>query len=879
MKSILSTLLFTLFLPSMMSAGLTDHVTETVLPNGLKVIIRENHNAPLVYVGMWYKAGFRNERPGNIGIAHLLEHMLFRSTKNFPNSRIKESLTEIGAMANGWTGYDTTCYFEEIPSSRLGLALDIERDRMEYGLAEPKELDTERNVVLSEINNGRNNPDILLSEKLLNEAFPGHPMVQFAMTNHVQNLKDETFDQLKAFYLKYYLPNNAYLIIHGDVNPQKVIEEVKSRFAEIPAGQPVSPDPVPAGRRSTNSVTVEGVAPNSYGRILYYAPSLDLNNRDYIVLRFLALSGLAGGISYSPGIDASCISSGFNGKEATFYDETIDDKMLEKELPRAKERMKAAESNSYQNLMSAANMLGDLERYGSWTNYSVLWNLMDSVTASEALSAVHRYLNRTNAVTGYFIAKKKDANKKANTDFTIHDEFNKGATLSVSQEGSEQELSNYRRELEEFSAGHKEAVNRFLDGILDVKLSNGLRVIVKENTQSDLVSIRMSVPAGIAYNDTGKPKIADIVCSLVSDGGPNVRLRNSLKQKSAGMGGGTDFDFAYFVGGGNSANLNELLQLMGGAIIDRKFPDIVLREKCNDFERELSRADQNNYPYYFANRMMSQLLYPKAHPLYTDNHAEIPDYAGITLADVQDFYARHYQANGSVIVIVGNVKKEEALNYVDKVFGSWKRGSEKVESPSVPSLVLPETNVIQTKSMPGKSQNVVVFGDKGVSIDSPDYYGVSLMSMIIGNGGFLNSRVSKAIREDLGISYSAGFWFGFSREECSMSGYIQTDPKDMEKAMAAFLRVLKEAGEKPVFEKELLLAKINIFARSAFNLETVYQQSYSLLTAACYYGTPEAIKESGDRYAAVTRDDVLDCARKYLHPDRIYISVAGNLDK
>jgi zinc protease len=243
------------------------------LSNGLKVLVHEVHTAPLVSVWCWYRVGSRDEGPGRTGVSHWVEHMNFKGTSNIPRDQMKGLVERFGGMWNGYTWIDQTTYLETAGKDALDQLLFIEAERMANGLYEPDECESERTVIISELQGGENDPDQLLDQEVTATAFRAHPY-RHPTIGWLPDLRSMTRDDLYGHYRRYYIPNNATLVIAGDVDSDDVLRRVERTLGGIPAG-PEPPrlaivEPPQLGERR---VIVERPGTTAYLKMLWHAPA------------------------------------------------------------------------------------------------------------------------------------------------------------------------------------------------------------------------------------------------------------------------------------------------------------------------------------------------------------------------------------------------------------------------------------------------------------------------------------------------------------------------------------------------------------------------------------------------------------------------------
>jgi zinc protease len=243
------------------------------LDNGLKVLVREEHTAPLASVWCWYKVGSKDEPPGLTGVSHWVEHMNFKGTTNIPRDQVKGIIEQFGGAWNGYTWIDQTTYLETATRDALDRMLFIEAERMARCLYHPDDCESERTVIISELQGGENDPDQLLDQELTATAFKAHPYGHPTI-GWLPDLRTMTREDLHGYYRRYYIPNNATLVVVGDVDPDDVMRRVESHFGGIPEGPEPSRlrtiEPEQSGERR---LTIRKEGTTAYLKIACHAPS------------------------------------------------------------------------------------------------------------------------------------------------------------------------------------------------------------------------------------------------------------------------------------------------------------------------------------------------------------------------------------------------------------------------------------------------------------------------------------------------------------------------------------------------------------------------------------------------------------------------------
>jgi zinc protease len=264
---------------------MNESVTKTIMDNGLTVVLKEMHHAPVACFTILYRVGSRNEKPGITGISHWVEHLLFTGTPSFPGGECDRLISREGGYWNAFTWLDHTTYFETMPAERINIGLQIEADRMVNAVMAPEMVESERSVILSERAMYENEPYFLLNEELTSVAFRVHPYHHEVIGDEI-DLRNMSRDDLFNFYRRYYIPNNAVIVVAGDFDSEKMFAQIHDQFGKIPAGSPIEEvtrqEPVQRGERR---VVVHGPGDAAYLTVAYRAPSAC--HPDYLALVLL----------------------------------------------------------------------------------------------------------------------------------------------------------------------------------------------------------------------------------------------------------------------------------------------------------------------------------------------------------------------------------------------------------------------------------------------------------------------------------------------------------------------------------------------------------------------------------------------------------------
>jgi len=435
---------------------ITPDVRETVMHNGLKVLVQEVHTAPLASVWCWYKVGSKDEGPGLTGVSHWVEHMNFKGTRNIPRDQVKGIIEQFGGTWNGYTWVDQTTYLETASSDALDRMLFIEAERMHACLYEPDDCESERTVIISELKGGENDPEQLLDIELTAAAFRVHPY-QHPTIGWLPDLETMTRDDLYGHYRRYYVPNNATLVVVGDVDTDDVLRRIDHHFGSIPAGGVLErARPVEPVQQAERRVHFRKEGTTAYWRAAFHAPAV--GDADFFPMLFVdaALSGASGlniwsghkvptpqrsarlyratvdtGLAAAVGGAVLPTEHPFlyylwatvaDGKTLQAVEEAVlgeldrirREGITEAELAKVRAQLRARFVYDADSVTDIAHQLGYFETIGSWGQYRELIPRLAYVTLDQVNAAARKYLSADNMTIGWFEPALRPGSGQAN---------------------------------------------------------------------------------------------------------------------------------------------------------------------------------------------------------------------------------------------------------------------------------------------------------------------------------------------------------------------------------------------------------------------------------------------------------------------------------
>jgi zinc protease len=417
-------------------------IRKTVLSNGLTVVLREMHHAPVASFWVWYRVGSRNEAPGITGVSHWVEHMLFKGTPTYPQGQFDKLVAREGGVFNGMTWIDFTTYFETLPSDRIDLALRVESDRMVHAEFDPEETNLERTVIISERQGNENNPGFLLGEALQAAAFQAHSY-HHSVIGWQADLESMTRDQLYNHYRTYYAPNNAIVAAAGDFAYDAMLARIEELFGAVPVGPSVPmvrlQEPVQRGERR---VIVEGPGTTSYLEIGYRAPrATDPDFFPMVVLDSIlggakGMSLFGGGTAnrssrlykalvetelaadadcgMNPTVDPYLFSFSATVREGRSLEQVeaammaqieriTEEPVSEQELAKAIKQTRAQFAFSSESVTDQAYWLGFSESVADVSWFETFMQRLEKVTVDDVQAAARAYLKRTQRNVGWYV--------------------------------------------------------------------------------------------------------------------------------------------------------------------------------------------------------------------------------------------------------------------------------------------------------------------------------------------------------------------------------------------------------------------------------------------------------------------------------------------
>jgi len=799
---------------------------EIVLASGLRVVTLEDFSCPVVSVQMWYHVGSKNERPDRQGFAHMFEHMMFRGTDRLGPTDHFDLIRRTGGTSNGYTSFDRTVYLETLPAGQLELALWLEAERMNFLNITQENFQTERKVVEEERRLQLNQPYGTVAEKLAAELFKVHPYRWMPIGN-MAHLRATSVKELRRFWRRYYVPNNAVLIIVGAVTHSEAQQQARRYFGWIPrCPDPprvsINEPPAPKGRYL--KIKDENAPAAAAGMIWRTAPAGD---KDSVALEMLA--GILGGGNSSRlyrtlvaekqvAVAAEAIAwaleqDGVFGAGAllapgagdanevidlirTQVQRLADQRATDRELTKVRNQMLKELVTTSMTIDSKASMLGNaaiLENDISRVNKKLAE--IRSITTDDLMRVARKYLSPARA-----IVVAVDQNVPEAVTPAASAEESASITAKPEEVAPLPGRSGVVRPVDFPKEPPFAAVkpSKYTPAYTQAVLSNGLKVMVVPNNEVPFVSIQLGLLAGAWAEE--KPGAASMTLEMITKGTENfteAQLADELETYAISLEGKGETDSAAVTARCLSEHVERAMQLLAEVVLRPAFD-------ADEFEKLRKRVltsltIASAEPDYIADRQLRRCLFGD-HPYGRTPRGEISDVKALTVEDVRNYWQRFATPEEAVLIFSGDIDHQTAVGLAEKMLGAWQpTGLADIPLPGPIPPVGPLH--IYLVNQPGSSQSQIRIGAPGITRRHADYFVSRLVSSYFG-GGF-NSRLNAAIRVKKGLTYS--IWAGFipgrfaGRFELSTFSRTQTTAD----AVAAALNEIKTLRTTPPSQDEL----------------------------------------------------------------------------
>jgi zinc protease len=870
-------------------------ITEYSLPNGLRFLVFPDPSKPTITVNITYLVGSRHEGTGEGGMAHLLEHMVFKGSTN--HLHIMQELTEHGSRPNGTTDFDRTNYFETFQASDVNLkwALDLEADRMVNSFIKKEDFDTEFSVVRNEFEMGENNPFNVLYKHTMAAAYTAHSYGRPVIGNK-SDVERVTMDRLQAFYHKYYQPDNAVLTVAGKVDEGQIVTLVNQYFGKIPRPTRTliptyTVEPVQDGERLTivrRIGDIQGIF------AVYHTP--DGGNPDQPVLDVLA--GIMGepssGRLYKALVDNKKATQVFSN--AMQYNEpglimfgailnktdsldearntmlsTIEGVIKEppskEEVDRARTHIEKDLDITLRDSERVGLFLSEYLAQGDWRLLFRDRDLLKKVTPEDVQRVAAAYLKTSNQTIGEFIPDPKPdrAEIPAKTDVAAALKDYKGEAAMSAGEAFDPSPRNIEAR-----------VQRYI-------LPSGMKVsLLQKKTRGASVHALITLRFGDLESLNGKDTVAGLAGASLIRGTTN-KNRQQIQDEIDHLKAQLNVN-----GGASSAtvsietthdNLPAVLHLAGEILKDATLPETEFEEIRKEQLTQLDFGKSEPQSLAFTEISRTMYPFPKGDVRATLSiPEEIDEVKAAKLEDARAFYKRFYGASNGQLAVVGDFDPAEVRKEIETQFGAWKSPAHFERIKYGFQKIAPVNKTIET---PDKQNAVFIAATRlHISDKSPDYPALLIGNYMLG-GGFLNSRLATRIRVKDGLSYGVGSSLSAKsqEEDGQFQAFAIAAPQNVAKVEVAFNEEIKRALADGFTQKELDDDRSGWLQGQTVNRSEDGSLVRTLSTRDYDGRNMSWDEEMEKKVSALTPADVAAAVRRLIDPAQISIVKAGDFKK
>jgi len=847
-------------------------VVRATLANGLRVIIVRNTLAPVVATSVNYLVGSDEAPAGFPGTAHAQEHMMFRGSPGLSADQLADIGSVMGGNFNANTRESLTQYLFTVPSEDLDVALHIEATRMRGVLDSRKDWDQERGAIEQEVASDLSNPGYVLYDKLRAAMFAGTPYAHDALGTR-PSFDATRVEMLRQFHDAWYVPNNAILVVVGDLDPAHTLETIRALFGDISA-KPVPARPLVKLRPAhAASFQVDTDRPNGTQMLAVRVPGL--HSPDFPALEVLSdvLSSerfdLYGLVPQGKAISAAFAldplpQAGLAYAEISFA-KGEDPRALEAEVRAILK--KVAQQGVPPELVAAAKLQerrqaefqkNSIEGLASiWADAVALYGLdspdedlarIEKVSVQDVNRVARKYLDLAHAVSAVMIPQGTGRPVAASGGFGGQESISLG-------EAHPTQLPDWARAALE----RLEVKPSSIEPVVST-LSNGLTLIVQPEDVSDTVSVfgrirnRPEVEADVRQQ--GIAQLLDPLLSYGSESLDRLAFQGALDEIGADEHPGTDFDVQVL-----SQDFDRGVALLADNELHPALPAAAMTVVSKQLVQIVSARIHS--PGYIAQRSLRAALFPPEDPSLREATPE--SVRALSLEDVHAYYRKVFRPDLTTIVVVGHISPEQARASIDKYFGEWSASGPKPDTdlPAVPA------NKPSTVAVPDGSRvqdNVILAQNLALTRSDPDYYALELGSAVLG-GGFYSTRLSIEMRKNSGLVYSVGSTLQAGRTRGAYFIQYACDPQNVGKAANIAVQELRSMQSAAATDDELLRVKALLLRRIPLAESSVDGIAHGLLERRELNLPLDEPWIAAQRYIKLTAAEVQSAYQKWLRPD------------
>ncbi len=879
------------------------------LTNGLEVVLHQDTSDPIVSTAIMYHVGSSREEPGKTGFAHLFEHMLFQESENIPQDQFFRKIQNAGGTLNGFTSNDVTTYFEVVPKNALEMVLWMESDRMGYFIntVTQNAFAVQQNVVQNEKRQGVDNvpyghTDYVIDRNLYPD---GHPY-SWQVIGEMADLQQATVEDVKAFYNKYYGPNNATLVIAGDFDKDSVKQLVEKYFGEIaPHGEVAVRQPMPVVLPESKrlfhednfakvpEITLVWPTPEEYNKdsyaLVYLARILSEGKKAplyRVLIRDKQLTSditaynytmeLAGRftVSMRANEEKSLAEIEQAVKEAfkLFEEEGV----TQKDIDRIRALVETDFYNGINNVFSKSLQLAFYNTFRDDPGYIVQdLDNYKNVTIEDVTRVYNTYIKDKPMVVTSFVPRGQQSLMADNSvpAGVVEESITSATQVKIENVVASAPVEKTPSKIDrskEPGIGADPAVK--VPEIWKAELSNGLAVRGIEHNELPLVTFELAINGGFYLDDPAKPGVANLITDMMPEGTMNKtpeQLEEEIELLGASINWYTTREEIVVTANCLSRNFTETLALV---------EEMLLQPRWDSLQFELAKVRTINTieqraadPQYLAQRAVYKLLYGDQHIFAREVIGNKETVSQITLDDLKAFYNRNFSPSVSRFNIAGNVTKDEVTAALNSLEKNWAKKD--VEFPQYTVPEGPKKSTIYFIDVPGAKQSVIYAGRLSVPRSAPEYYSLTVMNYKL--GGSFSGNLNLILREEKGYTYGARSSFNEMKNPAPFLASSSVRSDATFESVEIFKKTMEDYRN-GISDDEMEFTRNSLIKSNLRRFETINSR-LSMLSAISKYNLPDdyVLKEE-NVVREMTVDQHKSLATEYLKPDQMIYVVAGD---